>query len=416
MTSSVLIWQFDDRCASMLARLQSGTPTPRPLSLGGAPRYDSSQTSALPGSRTHRCAPTRGVRKAVCRMHQGRAPRLICRWILVLWALTGTINAFGQSYPDRPITFVVPYPAGNAADVIARQMAPIMRSRLGQPLIVENVAGASGGIGIQSALARPSDGYVVVLGSPNDMILAPMAHPALAYRAEQFRLVGVIIEATFALVGRRQESETSFEALVAAARRPGASELSYGTFGDGSLPHLIGQDFAARLGLRLLHVPYRGTPQLLQDLIGGQIDLAFVPLAGPVLENVASGRLAVYTVTSARRHPALPTVPTAGEHPDLVGVQYNSWLGLFVNREVPESVVVRLHDALQAALADTQFRHTVEASGSTVAAPMTLSVAQRHFTEETSTHRNLVQRIGELRHADSAASPRASNTPASSRR
>jgi len=332
-----------------------------------------------------------------------------------LWALTWAINAFGQSYPERPVTFVVPYPAGNAADVIARQMAPIMRSRLGQPLIVENVAGASGGIGIQSALARPSDGYVVVLGSPNDMILAPMAHPALAYRAEQFRLVGVIIEATFAVVGRRQESVTSFEALVAAARQPGARELSYGTFGEGSLPHLIGQDFAARLGLRLLHVPYRGTPQLLQDLIGGQIDLAFVPLAGPVLENVARRRLAAYTVTSARRHPALPSVPTAGENPGLVGLHYNSWLGLFVNREVPESVVVRLHDALQATLADPQFRQGIEAGGSSVAVPMTLSAAQRHFSEETATHRDLVQRIGALRRAESGASPRSSNTLGSSR-
>lgn len=333
-----------------------------------------------------------------------------------MWALTWAINVFGQSYPQRPVTFVVPYPAGNAADAIARQMAPIMRSRLGQPLIVENVAGASGGIGIQSALARPSDGYVVVLGSPNDMILAPMAHPALAYRADQFLLVGIIIEATFALVGRRQELETSFDALVAAARRPGSSELSYGTFGDGSLPHLIGQDFAARLGLRLLHVPYRGTPQLMQDLIGGQIDLAFVPLAGPVLEHVASGLLTIHTVTSARRHPALPAVPTAGESPGLAGFQYNSWLGLFVKREVPESVVVRLHDALQATLADTQFRQRIEAGGSSVAAPMTLAVAQRHFSEETAAHRSLAQRIGALRRAESAASPRSSTPPASSRR
>jgi tripartite-type tricarboxylate transporter receptor subunit TctC len=349
-------------------------------------------------------------------MQNKQAPRSMRRWIVVLWALTCAMNARGQSYPERPITFVVPYPAGNAGDVIARQMAPIMRSKLGQPLIVENVAGASGGIGIQRALAGPSDGYVVVLGSPNDLILAPIAHPALAYRAEQFRLVGVAIEATFALVGRRQDSPTNFDELLAAARRPGARELSYGTFGDGSLPHLIGQDFAARLGLRMLHVPYRGTPQVLQDLIGGQIDLAFVPLAGAVLEHVSSGRLVAYTVTSARRHPVLPAVPTADENADLNGFQYNSWLGLFVERDVPESIVVRLHDALQATLLDTQFRQGIEASGSSVAALVSLSVAQQHFIEETATHRNLAKRIGALPRAESASAPGASNALTPGRR
>jgi tripartite-type tricarboxylate transporter receptor subunit TctC len=345
-------------------------------------------------------------------MQNKQAPRFIRSWIVVLWALTCAMSTRGQSHPERPITFVVPYPAGNAGDVIARQMAPLMRSKLGQPLIVENVAGASGGIGIQRALGAPSDGHVVVLGSPNDLILAPIAHPALAYRAEQFRLVGVAIEATFALVGRRQDSPTNFDELLAAARRPGARELSYGTFGDGSLPHLIGQDFAARLGLRMLHVPYRGTPQVLQDLIGGQIDLAFVPLAGSVLDHVSSGRLVAYTVTSARRHPALPAVPTADETAALIGFHYNSWLGLFVKRDVPENIVARLHDALQATLLDTQFRQAIEARGSTVAALVTLSVAQQHFIEETATHRNLAKRISALPRPESAPVPGASNAPA----
>jgi tripartite-type tricarboxylate transporter receptor subunit TctC len=349
-------------------------------------------------------------------MQSKQAPRWIRSWTVILWVLTCAANVSGQSYPERPITFVVPYPVGNAGDVIARQIAPIMRSKLGQPLIVENVAGASGGVGIQRAFSGPSDGYVVVLGSPNDLILAPIAHATLAYRSEQFRLVGVAIEAMFALIGRRQDSETNMEELLAAARRPGARELSYGTFGEGSLPHLIGQDFAARLGLRLLHVPYRGTPQVLQDVIGGQIDLAFLPLAGPVLEQVSSGRLIAYTVTGARRHPVLPAVPTANENPGLVGFQYNSWLGIFVKRDVPESIVVRLHDALQATLLDTRFRQGIETGGSSVAALMTLSAAQQHFITETATHRNLAKRIGALPRAESASAPRAANAPAPGRR
>jgi tripartite-type tricarboxylate transporter receptor subunit TctC len=349
-------------------------------------------------------------------MQNKPASRLIRRWTVLLWALTGVMGARAQSYPERPITFVVPYPAGNAGDLIARQMAPIMRSKLGQPLIVQNVAGASGGIGVQRALAGPADGYVVALGSPNDMILAPLAHPALVYRAEQFRLVGVAIESTFALVGRRQSSEANIGELLAAARRPGARELSYGTFGDGSLPHLIGQDFAARLGPRMLHVPYRGTPQVLQDLIGGQIDLAFVPLAGPVLEHVAGGRLIAYAVTSALRHTLLPAVPTADENASLVGFRYKSWLGLFVKHDVPESTVVRLHGALQATLLDTRFRQGIEASGSSVAALMTVNMAQQHFIEQTSTHRDLAKRVGALARAVSASAPRASTPPAPARR
>ncbi|MEY2854590.1 MAG: hypothetical protein RL030_1722 [Pseudomonadota bacterium] len=349
-------------------------------------------------------------------MQNRQALRLFHGGMVVLWALTFAMNANSQAYPQKPITFFVPYPAGNAADAIARQMLPVMRRKLGQPLIVENVSGASGGIGIQRALAEPSDGYAVVLGSPTDLVLAPIAHPALAYRAEQFRLIGVAIDATFALVGRRQDSATSIDELLAAARRPGARELSYGTFGEGSLPHLIGKDFAARLGLRMLHVPYRGTPQVLQDLIGGQIDLAFVPLAGPLLENVSSGRLVAYAVTSAQRHPALPAVPTASETAGLVGFQYNSWLGLFVRSEVPEPTVVRLHNALQATLLDAQFRHGIEAGGTRVAAPVTLYAAQQYFVEATATHRGLAERLGVQQRAAAASEPRASDALPSGRR
>jgi tripartite-type tricarboxylate transporter receptor subunit TctC len=349
-------------------------------------------------------------------MQNKPASRMIRNLIAVLWALTCALSAKAQGYPDRPITLVVPYPAGNAGDLIARQLAPIMRHQLGQPLIVENVVGAGGGIGVQRALAGPADGYMVVFGSPNDMVLAPLAHTALAYRAEQFRLVGVAIDATFVLVGRRQTAKANVDELLAAARRPGARELSYGTFGEGSLPHLIGQDFAARLGLRMLHVPYRGTPQVLQDLIGGQIDLAFVPLAGPVLEHVAGGRLIAYAVTSARRHPLLPAVPTADENAGLIGFRYNSWLGLFVKRDVPEGIVVRMHGALQATLLDARFRQGIEASGSSVAALMTLPEAQQHFNAETSTYRSLAKRVGALPRAEPASTPGAFDPPAPGRR
>jgi tripartite-type tricarboxylate transporter receptor subunit TctC len=346
------------------------------------------------------------------------ASRIVRNLIAVLCALTCALSAKGQGYPARPVTLIVPYPAGNASDLIARQMAPLMRHQMGQPLIVENVAGAGGGIGVQRAFAGQADGYVVVLGSPNDMVLAPLAHTALAYRAEQFRLVGVAIDATFVLVGRRHSSGANLDALLAAARRPGARELNYGTFGEGSLPHLIGQDFAARLGLRMLHVPYRGTPQVLQDLIGGQIDLAFMPLAGTVLEHVAGGRLIAYAVTSARRHPVLPAVPTADENAGLIGFRYNSWLGLFVKRDVPEGIVARLHGALQATLLDTQFRQGVEASGSSVAALMTLPEAQQHFIAETSAHRSLAKRVGALPGAEppSTRASGASGPPGPGRR
>lgn len=320
-------------------------------------------------------------------------PLLMKRRGVLAAALITAAGVRAQGFPSKPLTLIVPYPAGGPADVTARQMAPALRKSLGQAIVVENIAGASGAIGIQKLLNASADGHQLLMGTPSDVILGPLALAAVKHKPEQLRLLGLASRAPLVLVGGAQQKAKSLEDLLALARRPGAQELSYGSIGPGSLYHLVGEDFAARMKLRMTHVPYKGMAPVLQDLMGGQVDIAFLPSAGNLAELVSQGKLRAYAVCHDRRLARLPDVPTVAQAIALKDFEYEIWGGLFVPRSVPAEVAQRLNDAVKEAQKDADFRNQIDASGAVPGNPVTLVEAEQFLTEQTARYRSLAQAV-----------------------
>ena len=317
------------------------------------------------------------------------------RAVLALAALSA-VGVRAQAFPSKPLTLVVPYPAGGAADVTARQMLPSLRKTLGQAVIVDNVAGASGALGIQKLLNAPADGHHVLMGTPSDVILAPLAMSTVKHQPEQMRLLGLASRAPLVLVsGTRSPSRDlqDLQDLLAEARKPGAKEHSFGSIGPGSLYHLVGEDFATRMKLRMIHVPYKGMAPLLQDVMGGVVDFAFLPSAGNLAELISQGKLRAYAVTNDRRLARLPEVPTIAQATGLKDFEYEIWGGLFVPRAVPAAASERLHAVVTLAQQDPDFRAQIETTGAAPGNPMSLADAERFLDDQTTRYRRLAQAV-----------------------
>jgi tripartite-type tricarboxylate transporter receptor subunit TctC len=297
-----------------------------------------------------------------------------------------------QEFPSKMITMIVPYPAGGPADQIARQMLPTLRRSLGQTIIVDNISGAGGAVGIQKLLAAPADGHYLVIGTPSDVILGPLTLTAVKHKPEQLRLLGLVSRAPLVLVSGAQGPARKLDDLLSAARN-GGKEYTYGSIGIGSLYHLVAEDFAARQKLRMTHVPYKGVAPLLQDLIAGHVDLAFLPSAGNLVDMIGQGKLRAYAVTDSRRLARLPDVPTITEAAGLKDFDYEIWGGPFVARGVPDNVAQRLNKAVNETLQDAEFRRQIEAGGSVVGKPMSLTEAEHFLVDQTARYRRLAQQV-----------------------
>lgn len=297
------------------------------------------------------------------------------------------------AYPERVVSLVVPYPAGGPSDLAARSALPVLQRELKQTVIVENLGGAGGTIGIGKVLSAPADGYQIVVGTPSETVLAPLALTAARYKADSLRLVAQLSSTRMVLVSRPSLGIKAFESLVAEMRDASKKELSYGSFGVGSMAHFMFEDLKAQTGARLIHVPYKGTAPMLQDLIGGQVDIAFVPLIGNVLDMIRSGKLHPLMVTDEARNSRLPDVPAASELKSLKGFDYAIWGGLLVPKATPEPVMTRLSAAVNAVLRDPEYRRITEESGATVSPAQTLEQAATLYRAEAEKYRRIATAI-----------------------
>lgn len=304
-------------------------------------------------------------------------------WLLLLFGLLVQYDISAQ-----PVRVIVGYPAGGPADLVARRLEPRLAESAGG-VVIENLPGAGGGLAVQKVLDGAAREDRWLIGTISEVVLAPLLNPVLGYRAEQLRLVGVAASAPVALVGAMDLTPTEFRPLLDSARAS-ARELTFGNFGQGSLTHLLAEDFVARAGLRGVHVPYGGMQPLLRDLIGGRVDLAFVPAAAGLRELVAQGRLRLYALATAQRDPALPQVPTVGEAPSLQGFQHATWVGLFVPAQATEAALARARQALHAGLRDAEFQRLQRAEGSTPGSPMNDEEVRARFELEAGHLRRLL--------------------------
>jgi tripartite-type tricarboxylate transporter receptor subunit TctC len=296
-----------------------------------------------------------------------RAVNAIAAAALVLLAQ----GAAAQSYPSKPIRLVVPFPPGGVADLLARPLAERMSAALGQPVVIENRAGATGTIAGTAVATAAADGYTLLFGTTNEIAMSPTLFKSLPYDPTRaFAPVSPVAEFPNVLVVGPQLGLASLQDLIAFARtNPG--KLTFASSGTGSTNHLTAELFQQIAGVKVTHVPYKGGGPALADLLGGHVDAMFATLPS-AMAHIRSGKLRALAVTGERRSPALPDVPTAGEA-GARGLVVMTWNGVLAPAGTPAAVIERLQREVKAAIAVDAVRERYATAG---AEPMTLTPEQ----------------------------------------
>ena len=317
------------------------------------------------------------------------------RWTAFLSGLILASAASAQTYPTKPVTLMVPYPAGGLSDVIARRVNAPLGKALGQPVIVENLGGASGGIGAQKVLSAPSDGYMLFQGSPNELIFAPMALSSVKYKSEDFRQIHRIAMAPMAILARADLPVNNADELVAYAAKAAkeGKSLSYGSVGIGSFYHLLGEKLSNQTGIPMLHVPYKGIADVVKDLIGNQVDIFMTPYGVAQVELAKSGKIKFITALSPSRGPLMPQLASTTESKALKTFTAEIGTGYFVKRDTPEPIVQALHKAIQSVIGDAEFRSSMVTMGQETSPLQSLDVANKAFVDETAQYRAIGKSI-----------------------
>jgi tripartite-type tricarboxylate transporter receptor subunit TctC len=293
--------------------------------------------------------------------------RLAC---LLAVALSPTAQA-QTPYPSRPIQIIVPFPAGGGSDVVARLIAAHVATRLGQPIVVENIAGASSMIGASKVARAAPDGYTLLMATNTTLSTNPSLQPKMPYdAARDFVPISQVIRTPLVLITNPNFEAKDVAALVAAAKRePG--KLAYASFGNGTTGHIGGELFKRATGTDMVHIPYKGSAPAIQDLISGQVPILF-DTAATALAAVKSGRARGLAVMQPTRSGLAPDIPSIGEL-GFSGVDITVWFGLLAPTGTPDAIVQRLSDEVQSAVKDPEVARrlvavNVEPVGSTSAA------------------------------------------------
>src|SRR5262245_54518771 len=257
------------------------------------------------------------------------------------WILLAPLLAWAQAYPSKPIRMIVPFPAGGPADIFGRGLAQGMSSELGQPVIIENIGGVGGVLGVDRALKSEPDGYTLGFNSGSTLSIAPYSHSKLPYDVKKdVALITLVVRVPEVLVIHPSVPANNFAEFIAYAKaNPG--KISYGSAGAGSITHLAMELLKAEAKVDMVHVPYKGAAPAVNDLLGGQVVAGIfdVPV---LLGHVRSGKLKALSITSATRAPTLPEVPTTAEG-KLANVTSDNWYGLIVPAKTPAEVQKRLN-------------------------------------------------------------------------
>lgn len=268
--------------------------------------------------------------------------------------------ALGQTYPAKPIRFIVPFAPGGGSDIVARLAAQPLNEALGQPVVVDNRGGAGSTLGTDLAAKAPADGYTLLLGNISLAFNASL-YKKLPYDAirDLAPVTLVAIQPNIVVIHPAVPAKSLKEFIELARSQPG--KLAFASAGTGAGTHLAVELLKLRLKIDLLHVPYKGTGPALTDLLGGQVQMMFSTFAS-ALPHVKSGRLRALGVSSIKRSPAAPDVPTFGEAgiPDF---EYNTWYGILAPAGTPRAVIGKLNQTMRKALAAQDTKHKFDVQG-----------------------------------------------------
>jgi tripartite-type tricarboxylate transporter receptor subunit TctC len=313
--------------------------------------------------------------------------------LLASFLLTGTVLA--QSYPSKPVTLLVPYPAGGLSDVIARTVNTTLAKNFGQPVIVENLGGVSGAIAAQKVLNSPSDGQIIFQGSPNELILSPLANAAVKFKSEDFRLVQMIATAQIGFLARKDLPVNNVDEFVDYARKMAkeGKPITYASVGPGSFYHLLGEHLSKVTHIEMTHVPYKGSAPANQDLLGGQVDIFLAPYGKAYDELAKQGKLKILAMLNTERLEGVKDYPAITESKALKTFTFNIWTGYFVKKDTPEPIVQTLYKAITESLTDPAVRSGLEANSQLVAKPLSLVVVDKAYADGTAQFRAIAKSI-----------------------
>ena len=285
------------------------------------------------------------------------------RWLagIALAALAGT--ALAQAYPAKPVRIIVPFPPGGGVDIVARLLGPKLIEEWGQPVVVENRAGAAGVIGTEAAARSAPDGYTLFLGTLGNYSVNPHLYPAMTVDPlRDFAPVTQVVAVNFVMVAHPSLAAKSVPELIALARAK-PDQINYSSSGAGGAPHLGAELFNSMAQVKLAHVPYKGSGPSFNDLLAGQVSLTCDSLL-QALPYIRSGRLNALAVLGPKRSPLLPDVPTVGE--SLPGYELTNWFGLAVPAATPREVVVKIHGDFVKVLQQKEVREKLGDMGADV--------------------------------------------------
>lgn len=311
--------------------------------------------------------------------------------VLVGLFLSG--SGWAEGFPSKPVALMVPYPAGGVSDVIARSLNTVLAKYLGQPVLVENLGGASGGIAAQKVLNNPADGYTIFQGSPNELILAPLSNAAVKYKPEDFRLVQMITINPLVMLARKDLPASNGDELLAYAKQSATEgkPMTFASVGPGSLYHLLGEHMSKVTGVPMTHIPYKGGAPAIQDLMGGQVDIFMTPYGKGQVQMVEDGKLKAPAVLSAERQELFKKVPTLNESKALKGFVFETWAGYFVRKDTPEPVVQALHKALSEVATNPVVRQALEAQAMIVPQPQPLAALGKLYADNTAKYQGIAK-------------------------
>ena len=282
------------------------------------------------------------------------------RILLMLLSGLCLINFACAEYPDRPIRLIVSYPPGGGTDVTARQIVPMLSERLGKQVVIDNRSGAGSTLGTNLAAKATPDGYTLLM-SDTTFGIVPGLYPKLPYDTlRDFAPVTQITSVPVALVVHPSVAANSVKELVALARaKPGA--LNFGSGGVGTPVHMAGELLMVQAHIKMVHIPYKGAGPAFADLLGGQFQLMF-PTLQSVVPHVKSGRVRLIAMTTEKRSPAFPEVPTVVES-GIPGVIAVAWFGIHAPASTPKAIIARLHDEAVKVVREPSIRDRFLADG-----------------------------------------------------
>ena len=312
----------------------------------------------------------------------------------VFWGAVATLFVAqalaAQPYPARPIRLVVPYPPGGPTDFVGRIVGQKLSLSLGQQVVVDNRPGAGTIIGSELVARAAPDGYTLLFGTGGGTFLAPLMLPNVPYDPHRdFAPVSMLVQSPQVLVVHPSVAAHSVSELIAlAGAKPGT--LNFASVGTGTSPHLGGELFRSLAGIKLVHVPYKGTAPAMTDLISGQVHIMFTSMP-TVLAHVKGGRLRLLGTGGSKRSAVIPETPPIAE--TLPGFELVTWYGIFAPARTPDVIIKRLNAEIVKVLADPESRDRLAAQG-LEPAPMTPGELRRYTQQDTSRWARLIKAAG----------------------